>query len=182
ESVSAQTARSLLRAKKEATSSYRLRSFHNGSTLKILRMALDLDGRQTGHADPLASKRIPMFLEMEVSFERSAESSDRSTKVDRPHGFEQSHVGGGKDRKRAFVEDWNSDSAAHGSPLHAGPPRATHGSLSAVDDLRTQSCQGAYRRGLLRSRDRHISVRLRALGYGNRDTTHPSPERDSPSD
>src|SRR5262247_2590994 len=34
------------------------------------------------------TKRIPMFLEMEVSFERSAESSDRSTKVDRPHGFE----------------------------------------------------------------------------------------------
>ena len=83
----------LRRAKKEATSSYRLRSFHNGSTLKILRVALDLDGRQTGHAGPLASKRIPMFSEMEVSFERSAESSDRSTKVDRPHGFEQSHVG-----------------------------------------------------------------------------------------
>jgi len=85
----------------------------------------------------LASERIPDLLEMEVSVARSAKSSDRSSKVDRPPGFEQSDVGRGTDRKRAFAKDWNSNFATHGPPLHAGRAGATQGAVSTVDDLRT---------------------------------------------
>jgi hypothetical protein len=71
-------------------------------------LAADPDRRQAGHAHPLASERIPALLEMEVSVARSAKSSI-DTKVDRPHGFEQSDMGRGTDRKRAFAKDWNSN-------------------------------------------------------------------------
>ena len=109
-------------------------------------MALGPDGRQARHADPLASEGIPALLEVEVSVEWSAKSSDRSPRIDRPHGFEQSDMGRGTDRKRAFVKDWNSDFAAHGPPLHAGRADAAQDPLEAMDDLRTQSRQGHYRR------------------------------------
>jgi len=79
-------------------------------------MALGPDRRQAGHPDPLASERISALLEVEVSVARSAESANRSPKVDRPHGLEQSDVGRGTDRKRTSVEDWNSDFATHGPP------------------------------------------------------------------
>ena len=88
------------------------------------------------------SERIPALLEMEVSVECSAESANRSPKVDRPHGFKQSDMGRGADRKRTSVEDWNSDFAADDPPLHAGHTAAAQGPVSAVDDLRTQSRQG----------------------------------------
>src|SRR5262245_1979222 len=99
-------------------------------------MALGPDGRQARHADPLASEGIPALLEVEVSVEWSAKNSDRSPRIDRPHGFEQSDMGRGKDRQRSFVEDRNSDFAAHGSPLHAGRAGVAQGPVSAVDDLR----------------------------------------------
>ena len=72
-------------------------------------MALGPHRRQTGHLDPLASKGIQSVLEVEVSVARSAESANRSPKIDRPHGVEQSDMGRGTDRKRAFAKDWNSD-------------------------------------------------------------------------
>ena len=109
-------------------------------------MALGRDRGQTGHLDPLASKGIQSVLEVEVSVARSAESANRSPKIDRPHGVEQSDMGRGTDRERAFAKDWNSDFATHGSPLYAARAGATQGPFSALDDLRSQSCQSHHRR------------------------------------
>src|SRR6266496_985870 len=55
------------------------------------------------------SQGIPTLLEVEIPFARSAESSRRCPKVDRRDGVEQSNMGRGTDRKRAFVKNRDSD-------------------------------------------------------------------------
>jgi hypothetical protein len=57
-------------------------------------MALGPYRCEARHVDPLAPKGISTLLEVEVSVERQAESSDRCPEVDRRNGFQQSDVGG----------------------------------------------------------------------------------------
>src|SRR5439155_27052104 len=61
---------SICRAKNKTPPCHRRRSFHPGSTFKILRMARRSHYRETRYADPLASERISVVLEMEVSTRR----------------------------------------------------------------------------------------------------------------
>src|SRR5262249_31595060 len=55
-------------------------------------------------------------------------------------------------------------------------------SVSTVDDVRAQSCQGDHCGRLLRRGDGNISARLRAGDHGDWNAAHPSRQRDAASD
>src|SRR5262249_26598566 len=109
-------------------------------------MAFSSHRREARHVDSLASKGIPTLLEVEVSAVRQAANSTRRSKIDCRDGFQQSDMGRGTDRKRTFVEDRNSDFAAHCWPVYAAWSSSAQGPVSAVDEFRTQSCESHYRR------------------------------------
>src|SRR5439155_26716387 len=109
ESVSAQAARTLCRAKDKTLPSHRRRSFHSGSTLEILRMARRSHRGETRYTDPLASERISVVMEVEIQTRGSSAGPCPGSEVDRRNGGEPSDVGRGTDRQRALDEDRHSD-------------------------------------------------------------------------
>src|SRR5205823_10181699 len=111
--------RSICRAKNKTPPCHRRRSFHAGSTFKILRMARRSHYRETRYADPPASERISVVLEMEVSTRRSPAGAFRSSQADRRNGREQSDLGRGTDRRRTLVKDRHSDLLADSPALYA---------------------------------------------------------------
>src|SRR2546426_12796413 len=70
-------------AKDETAPGHRRRSFHPGPTFSILRMARCAHSGETRYADPLASERISVVLEMEVPTCRSSAGARRGSEVDR---------------------------------------------------------------------------------------------------
>src|SRR3989442_13325793 len=64
---------------------------------------------ETRYADPLASERISVVLEMEVPIRRSATGARRGSQADRRDGGEQSDLGRRTDRRRALVKDRHSN-------------------------------------------------------------------------
>ena len=95
ESVSAQTTRHVHGAKTKAPTGDRFGSFHSRSTYQVFRLAIGPHCRQTRHVDPMAPKRLPAILEVEISSEWPSQDSGRSPKLDWRDGNEQSDLGRG---------------------------------------------------------------------------------------
>src|SRR5439155_22906464 len=83
ESISTQATRSIRGAKDETAPGHRRRSFHPGPTFSILRMARCAHSGETRYADPLASERISVVLEMEVPTCRASPGARRGSEADR---------------------------------------------------------------------------------------------------
>ena len=86
-------------SEKESLVALRIQFVHIGSTDEIFRLALGPYGCEARHIGPLASKGLPLLLELEVSVKRQAESSDGCPEVDRRDGFRQSDLGRGTHRE-----------------------------------------------------------------------------------
>ena len=84
------------RKPRRATNSIR---FTLAQLMRFFRLALGPYGCEARHIGPLASKGVPILLEVEVSVKRQAESFDGCPEVDRRDGFRQSDLGRGTHRE-----------------------------------------------------------------------------------
>src|SRR5207247_10951314 len=132
ELTTAQACRTMCRATNKHPPSHRRRPFHPGSTLGTLRLARCSHYRETRYADPLASERISVVLEMEVPIRRSAAGARRGSQADRRNGREQSDLGRGTDRRRTLVKDRHSDLPANGPALYADSTEAAQNDFSTL--------------------------------------------------
>src|SRR2546422_8202305 len=135
----------ICRATNKTSPSHRRRPFHPGSTLGTLRLARCSHCSETRYADPLASERISVVLEMEVPIRRSAAGARRGSQADRRDVGEQSDLGRRTDRRRSLVKDRHSHFPANGPALYADRTEATQNDFSTLDDVRAESCESDHR-------------------------------------
>src|SRR4030095_9390059 len=90
-----------------------------------------------GHADPMASQRIPAFLAWEVEGARPATTPGACPATDRCHGSCQCDVGRGADCSGTAPQAWPVRVAAYGAALHAtGWATAGPSVIPVVEHLR----------------------------------------------
>ena len=100
--------------------------------------------RETRYADPPASERISVVLEMEVSTRRSPAGALEVRKLIGEMA-ENNPTWGGTDRPRALDKDRHSDLPANGSALYADGTEAARNDFPTLDDVRAESCQSDHR-------------------------------------
>jgi hypothetical protein len=114
-----------------------------GGLVASRRLASPPGHRQTRHADPMAPKRGPSVVAMEIEGARSSTDPSQPAAPDRGDDHGQSNMGRGTDRCGAPREAWDSCLAAHGSTLHAAAyDAASHDRVAGVEHLRAEPRTG----------------------------------------
>ena len=123
------------------------------------RVASCPDGRETGHAHPMASKGVRAVLAVQVQASWAPEIADGTPAIDRGDGGDESHLGRRANCRGAVGEASDSRVTSDSSALHVSWCRTSGWrTLADVDDVCASSCQRCVGVRFLRDGDGDVPV------------------------